>query len=52
MGILGPQLRGVVGNTIVVHFLNKTDRYDLYSGIALGVMQLNFGFLIYKFLTD
>jgi FtsP/CotA-like multicopper oxidase with cupredoxin domain len=26
MGILGPQLRGVVGDTIVVHFLNKTDR--------------------------
>jgi len=26
LGILGPQLRGVVGDTIVVHFLNKTDR--------------------------
>ena len=26
MGILGPQLRGVVGDTIVVHFLNRTDR--------------------------
>lgn len=26
MGILGPQLRGVVGDTIVVHFINKTDR--------------------------
>ena len=26
MGILGPLLRGVVGDTIIVHFLNKTDR--------------------------
>ncbi len=26
MGILGPQLRAVVGDTIKVHFLNKTDR--------------------------
>ena len=26
MGMLGPQLRGVVGDTIVVHFRNKTDR--------------------------
>ena len=26
MGILGPQLRAVVGETIKVHFLNKTDR--------------------------
>ena len=26
MGILGPQIRGVVGDTIVVHFLNGTDR--------------------------
>lgn len=26
MGILGPQLRGVVGDTLKVHFLNKTDR--------------------------
>src|SRR5690606_13648480 len=25
-GILGPQLRAVVGDTIKVHFLNKTDR--------------------------
>lgn len=32
--------------------LSKTDRYDLYSGIALGVLEINFGFLIYKFLTD
>jgi len=26
MGILGPQIRAVVGETIKVHFLNKTDR--------------------------
>lgn len=32
--------------------LRKTDRYDLYSGIAFGVLQINFGFMIYKFLTD
>lgn len=30
----------------------KTDRYDLYSGIALGAMEINIGILIYKFLTD
>jgi len=33
-------------------FKDKTDRYDIYSGVALGVMELNVGFLIYKFLTD
>ena len=33
-------------------FKKKTDRYDLYSGIALGVMEINVGILIYKFLTD
>ena len=33
-------------------YKNRTDQYDLYSGIALGVMEINFGFLIYKFLTD
>lgn len=26
MGILGPQLRAVVGDTLKIHFLNKTDR--------------------------
>ena len=26
MGILGPPIRGVVGDNIVVHFLNRTDR--------------------------
>lgn len=33
-------------------FLDKTDRYDTYSGIALGALQINFGILIYEFLTD
>ncbi len=32
--------------------LNKVDDYDLYSGLALGALEINFGFLIYKFLTD
>ena len=26
MGILGPQLRAVVGDTLKIHFLNRTDR--------------------------
>tara|TARA_Y100001936_G_scaffold244586_1_gene285208 strand:+ start:22371 stop:23306 length:936 start_codon:yes stop_codon:yes gene_type:complete len=26
MGILGPRIRGVVGDNIIVHFLNRTDR--------------------------
>jgi len=33
-------------------YLDKTDRYDVYSGIALGALQVNFGYLIYKFLSD
>lgn len=33
-------------------YLNKTDKYDLYSGIALAALEINFGYLIYKFLTD
>ena len=33
-------------------YLDKTNRYDVYSGVSLGVLQVNFGFLIYKFLTD
>lgn len=32
--------------------LDESNRYDLYSGIALGLLQVNFGYLIYKFLTD
>lgn len=33
-------------------YKKKTDKLDLYSGIALGTLQINFGFLIYKLLTD
>lgn len=33
-------------------FLNKTNNYDLISGIALGVLQINFGILIYHFLIE
>jgi hypothetical protein len=33
-------------------YLKKTDNFDIYSGVALGVLEVNFGFLIYKFLTD
>ncbi len=32
--------------------MDKTDRYDLYSGIALGALQVNFGYLIYKLLIE
>lgn len=33
-------------------YLDRTDRYDLISGIAFGALQVNFGMLIYYFLTD
>ncbi|MEG8947426.1 hypothetical protein [Rosettibacter firmus] len=32
--------------------LNNVNRLDLYSGIAFGLMQINFGYLIYKFLIE
>jgi len=32
--------------------LDEVNRYDLYSGISFGLLQINFGYLIYKFLTD
>jgi len=32
--------------------LDEVDRLDLYSGVAFGLLQFNFGYLIYKFLTD
>jgi len=32
--------------------LDNRNKYDLYGGIALGALELNVGFLIYKFLTD
>lgn len=33
-------------------YLDNTDRYDLYSGIAFGALQLNFGALLYYFLIE
>lgn len=32
--------------------LNEVNRLDLYSGIAFGLLQVNFGYLIYKFLIE
>lgn len=32
--------------------LDRTNRYDLYSGIAFGALQVNFGALIYFFLVN
>ncbi len=32
--------------------LNEVNRFDLYSGIAFGLLQINFGYLIYKFLIE
>lgn len=39
-------------NTTDKKYLNKTNELDIYSGAALGALQINFGYLIYKFLTD
>lgn len=33
-------------------YKDSTDKYDLYSGIALGAMEINFGYLIYRLLSD
>lgn len=33
-------------------YLNKTNNYDVYSGIALGALQINFGYMVYRLLTD
>ncbi|MGK9475876.1 hypothetical protein [Melioribacter sp. OK-6-Me] len=30
----------------------KVNRYDIYSGIAFGLLQINFGYLFYKLLTE
>lgn len=35
-----------------IKFKNRTDQYDLISGITLGAAQINFGYLIYKIFTD
>lgn len=32
--------------------LEKIDQYDAYSGAALGLLQINFGIIIFKLLTD
>lgn len=32
--------------------LDDTNRYDLISGITFTALQINFGFILYKFLTD
>lgn len=32
--------------------LDEVNRLDLYSGIAFGLLQINFGYLIYKFLIE
>lgn len=32
--------------------LDEVDRLDLISGISFGLLQINFGYLIYKFLAD
>ena len=32
--------------------LDEVNRLDLYSGISFGLLQINVGYLIYKFLTD
>ena len=32
--------------------LNNTDKYDLYSGLAFGALQVNFGFILYFLLSD
>jgi hypothetical protein len=31
-------------------YLNRTRRFDLISGITMGMLQINFGYLIYRFL--
>ncbi|MBN1300226.1 MAG: PEGA domain-containing protein [Melioribacteraceae bacterium] len=34
------------------NLLEKVDKYDMYSGVAFGLLQINFGYLAYKFLFD
>ncbi|RJP59572.1 MAG: hypothetical protein C4543_06440 [Ignavibacteriales bacterium] len=33
-------------------YLDNTDKYDLYSGLAFGALQINFGVLLYYFLIE
>lgn len=39
-------------NTGNQKYLDDTDKFDIYSGIAFTALQVNFGALIYFFLTD
>ena len=32
--------------------LDEVDRLDVYSGVAFGLLQINFGYLVYRFITD
>lgn len=32
--------------------LDEVNLYDLYSGIAFGLLQINFGYLLYKFIIE
>ncbi|MDF1611466.1 hypothetical protein [Stygiobacter electus] len=32
--------------------LKKVNKYDLISGVSFSLLQINFGYLIYRFLTD
>ncbi len=34
------------------NYLDETDRFDIYSGIAFTALQINFGALLYFFLTE
>lgn len=34
------------------NYLDKTHDLDLYAGIAFGALQINFGYLIYRFLNE
>lgn len=33
-------------------YLNKTDSYDIISGVSMGALQINLGVMAYLFLTD
>ncbi len=38
--------------TVEQTYLDQTRKFDLISGITMGALQINFGILIYYFLTD
>ena len=33
-------------------YLDETKKFDIYSGISFGLLQINFGYIIYKFLIE